>query len=186
MNDSKDRELIDRIAARDEMAMRALFARFSTRTFRYLCRMVRNEAVAEELTNEAFLDVWRNADRFEGRSSVSTWIIAIARNRALSLLRKRHDEELSEGVAERTPDDSDNPEVSAAKRSKAEIIRSCIERLSSVHREILDLVYYHEASIVEASEILGIPANTVKTRMFNARKNLSVLLLEAGIDRGWP
>lgn len=186
MTDGQDRDLMRRIAGGDETALGALFARHATRTFRYVVGLVRNEAVAEEVTNEAFLEVWRHAGGYRGGSRVSTWLIAIARNKALSRLRKRRDEQLGEGVAEARPDPADNPEVVAAKRSKAEAMRACLDRLSAAHREIIDLVYYHETSVAEASEILGIPENTVKTRMFHARRQLSGLLREAGIDRGWP
>lgn len=186
ITDGQDRELIQRIADGEELALRALFARHSTRTFRYVLGLVRDAAVAEEVTNEAFLEVWRHAGGYRGGSAVSTWLIAIARNKALSHLRKRHDDPLGEGVAEAQPDPADNPEVTAAKRSKAAAMRECMERLSAAHREVLDLVYYHEKSVAETSEILGIPENTVKTRMFHARKQLSELLRKAGIDRGWP
>lgn len=186
MTDGQDRELMQRIAGGDELALRTLFARHSTRTLRYVLRLVGSDAVAEEVTNEAFLELWRHAGDYRGGSRVSTWLIAIARNKALSRLRKRHDEPLHEGVAEARPDPADTPEVTAAKRSKADALRACMGRLSEAHREILDLVYYHEASVAEASEVLGIPENTVKTRMFHARKQLSALVAEAGIDRGWP
>ena len=184
--DGQDREQMQRIAGGDEAALRALFARHATRTFRYVLRLVGTEAVAEEVTNEAFLELWRHAGDYRGKSTVSTWLIAIARNKAFSRLRKRQDAPLHEGVAEARPDPADNPEVAAAKRSKAEAMRACMGRLSEAHREIIDLVYYHEKSVAEASEILGIPENTVKTRMFHARKQLSGILREAGIDRGGP
>ena len=86
----------------------------------------------------------------------------------------------------RLEDEGDNPEVSLQKVNKAEQMRQCIAKLSAEHRTIIDLVYYHEKSINEVSEILDIPLNTVKTRMFYARKKLSELLQAAGIDRGWP
>lgn len=72
------------------------------------------------------------------------------------------------------------------KKDKAEVMRRCLAALSPEHREIVDLVYYHEQSVQEVSSILGIPENTVKTRMFYARKRLSDVLKAAGIDRGWP
>ena len=87
---------------------------------------------------------------------------------------------------ERIEDDADTPEVTIQKKDKAGAIRDCLKALSTEHREIVDLVYYHERSVEEASEILGIPENTVKTRLFYARKRLSELLKTAGIDRGWP
>lgn len=181
-----DLELLERIAARDAVAVQTLFARHHVRLFRFLVRMVKNEAIAEELTNEVFIEVWRNAGRFEGRSAPTTWLLSIARNKAISLMRRRHDEPLDEEMAAAVPDSGDNPEEIAQKRDKSTVIRACLEQLSPEHREVIDLVYYHEKSVRDVSEIVGIPENTVKTRMFYARKALSELLANAGIDRGWP
>jgi RNA polymerase sigma-70 factor (ECF subfamily) len=181
-----DRDLITRTAAKDRAAMHALYARHNVRVFRFLMGRVRNEAIAEELTNEVFLDVWRQAGRYEGRSAVSTWLLAIAHNKAMSLLRKRREDELEDEVAEQVVDDSDDPEESEQKRSKAEAMRETINALSDEHREVIDLVYYHEKSIREVAEIAGIPEATVKTRMHYARKQLGELMKQAGIDRGWP
>src|SRR5262249_48340071 len=136
--------------------------------------------------SEVFLDVWRQANRFEGRSAVSTWLLAIARFKALSALRRRTDEELDEEAAAAIEDPSDDPEVSLQKKDKGEILRKCLTALSPDHREIIDLVYYHEKSIEEVAEVLKIPENTVKTRMFYARKKLAELLKAAGVERGWP
>ncbi len=89
-------------------------------------------------------------------------------------------------MAEGIEDEADNPEVSLQKVSKAAALRRCLERLSPEHREVIDLVYYHERSVEEVGQVLGIPENTVKTRMFYARKRLSEILRQAGIERGWP
>ena len=186
MNGPSDTELIGRIAKQDQSAVEVLFARYQVRVFRFVLRKVRSEAVAEELTNEVFMEVWRNAARFEGRSTLSSWILGIAHNRAVSSLRKRREAALDEDAANTIADDADDPEVRAQKADKGALLRTCMERLSDEHRTIVDLVYYHEKSIAEVSEIVGIPQNTVKTRMFYARKKLSEFLMEAGVDRGWP
>jgi RNA polymerase sigma-70 factor (ECF subfamily) len=133
-----------------------------------------------------FLDVWRQAGKFEGRSAVSTWLLAIARFKALSALRRRTDVELDDETAEAIEDSSDTPEVTLEKKDKSAVIRKCLEKLSAEHREIIDLVYYHEKSVEEVALIVGIPENTVKTRMFYARKRLADLLKASGIERGWP
>jgi RNA polymerase sigma-70 factor (ECF subfamily) len=83
-------------------------------------------------------------------------------------------------------DDADDPEVAVQKNDKGRLLRRCIDALPTEYREIVDLVYYHELSLSEASAVVGIPEGTVKTRMFNARKRLSELLKQAGVDRGWP
>ncbi len=166
--------------------MQVLFARHHVRVYRFVLRLVRNEAGAEDLISEVFLDVWRQADRFEGRSTVSTWLLAIARFKALSSMRRKPDGELDEEAAGAIEDTSDTPEVSLQKKDKSGLLRKCLEQLSREHREVIDLVYYHEKSVEEVAEIVGIPEATVKTRMFYARKKLSELLKAAGLDRGWP
>ncbi len=181
--ETTDLSLIEQIAAGDRHAMKVLFARHNVRVFRFILRMVGSEAVAEELVSEVFFDVWRQAGRFEGRSQVSTWLLGIARFKALSSLRQRKEEELDEDAARHVEDTADTPETVAEKNDRNAILRRCLMQLSPAHREIIDLVYYHEKSIQEAVEIIGIPENTVKTRMFYARKRLAELLKDAGIDR---
>jgi RNA polymerase sigma-70 factor (ECF subfamily) len=126
--------------------------------------------------NEVFFDVWRQADRFEGRSSVSTWLMSIARFKALSARRRRIDLELGEDIETSVADPADDPEAALQEKHRSELLRRGLSRLSSEHRKIIDLVYYHEKSITECAEILGIPAATVKTRMFYARKKLAEML----------
>ncbi len=181
-----DEALIGRIARGDRLAMQVLFARHHVRVYRFVLRLLRDEMAAEDVIGDVFLDVWRQASRFEGRSAVSTWLIAIARFKALSLLRKRRDDGLDAETAESIEDAADDPERAVTKQNKGEKLRKCLEGLSPEHREIIDLVYYHEKSVEEVARIVGIPENTVKTRMFYARKKLGELCKIAGIDRGWP
>src|SRR5213079_3578820 len=183
---TSDEMLIGRIAAGDRLAMRVLFARYHVRVFRFVVRLVRDETNAEDVISEVFLDVWRQAGRFEGRSTVSTWLLAIARFKAISALRRRRDEGLDEETAAAIEDLSDNPATALEKKDKSAMLRKCLAGLSAEHREIVDLVYYHEKSVEEAAEIVGIPENTVKTRLFYARTKLAELLKAAGVERGWP
>jgi RNA polymerase sigma-70 factor, ECF subfamily len=183
---TSDEVLIGRIANGDRLAMQVLFARHHVRVFRFVLRLVRDETVAEDLISEVFLDVWRQAGKFEGRAAVSTWLLAIARFKALSALRRRPDEELDDEAAEAIEDTADTPEVALQKKDKSVVLRQCLSGLSAEHREIVDLVYYHEKSVEEVAEIVGIPEATVKTRMFYARKKLAELLKAQGIERGWP
>src|SRR3954449_6232891 len=89
---SSDESLIKRIAGGDKLAMQVLYTRHHVRVFRFVVRLVHDESMAEDLISEVFLDVWRQANRFEGRSQVSTWLLAMARNKALSALRRRSTE----------------------------------------------------------------------------------------------
>jgi RNA polymerase sigma-70 factor, ECF subfamily len=182
-SDTSDVALIRSIAAGDKHAMQILFARHNVRVFRFLARFVGDKLAAEDLVSEVFLDVWRQAGRFQGRSQVATWLLAIARNKALLALQRRSNEELDEHAAAALEDPQDGPEVTLQNRQKAELLLNCLRQLSLAHREVIDLVYYHEKSIDEVAEITGIPQNTVKTRMFYARKRTAELMTAQGIDR---
>ena len=186
MQTTSDEVLISRIAGGDRLAMQVLFARHHVRVYRFVLRLVRNEATAVDLISDVFLDVWRQAGKFEGRSQVSTWLLSIARFKALSQLRRKPEDELDDETAEAIVDTADDPETALEKTDKGALLRKCMSGLSAEHREIIDLVYYHEKSVEEVAEIVGIPEATVKTRMFYARKKMAELLKEQGVDRGWP
>ena len=182
-HDTSDAALVEAIAKGDRHALQILYGRHHVKVYRFALRFVRDEAAAEDMVSEVFLDVWRQAERFERRSQVATWLLAIARNKALSNLRRRSNEQLDEEVAEFIEDPADNPEITLQRQERSAIVRSCLEQLSAAHREIVDLVYYHERTIEEISEIIGVPANTVKTRMFYARKRVAELMAARGIER---
>ncbi len=137
--------------------MQVLYGRHHVRVFRFGLRLVRDEQIAEDLISEVFLDVWRQAGKFEGRSAVSTWLLAITRFKALSALRRRKDVELDDEAANAIEDTSDDPEVAVQKKDTSEALRKCLTALSPEHREIVDLVYYHEKSVEEVAEIVGYP-----------------------------
>jgi RNA polymerase sigma-70 factor, ECF subfamily len=178
-----DAALIARIAKGDRDAMLVLFTAHNVRVFRFILRFIGDRALAEDLTSEVFLDVWRQAGQFEGRSTVSTWMLAMARYKALASRRRRTEDQLDDEVVDAIEDEADDPEAAAQKKDRSEILRRCLGKLSPHHRQIVDLVYYHEKSVDEAALILAIPENTVKTRLFHARKRLSALASEAGLDR---
>src|SRR5882757_5427270 len=177
---NSDEALIAKIASGNRLAMQVLFARHHTRVYRFILRMVGNDATAEDLTSDVFLTVWRQAHRFEARSAATTWLLAIARYKAIAELRRRP-APLSDDEAADVSDPADDPEVALQAKHRGEILRRCLVQLSREQREIIDLVYYHEKSVQEVSEIVGIPGNTVKTRMFYARRRLSELLATHGI-----
>jgi RNA polymerase sigma-70 factor (ECF subfamily) len=181
--DTSDEALVAQIAQRDKRALQTLYARHHVRIYRFALRFLNDEAAAEDIVSEVFIDVWRQAERFEGRSQVTTWLLAIARNKALSLLRRRSSEDLDDEVAEFIEDPSDNPEVAMLKSQRASVLQDCLTQLSPAHREIVDLVYYHEKSVEEVAQIISVPANTVKTRMFYARKRIGELMAAKGISR---
>jgi RNA polymerase sigma-70 factor, ECF subfamily len=176
---SSDEILIKRIAGGDQLAMRTLFCRHQVALYRWLLRLVGDETLAEDLLSDVFLDVWRQAASFEARSSVSTWLLAIARHKALSARRRRTDAELDDELASSLVDPADDPELVLQKKNRAEVLRQSLARLSPEHGEVIDLVYYHGKSVKEVAEIIGIAEATVKTRMFYARKKLAALVATA-------
>jgi RNA polymerase sigma-70 factor (ECF subfamily) len=171
-----DAALVAAIAMGDRDAMRILYNRHRTRVFRFAARLVGDIAIAEDVVSEAFIEVWRQATRFEGRSSVSTWIMSIARFKALSARRRRPETALDAQVVETVADPSLTPEQAVLETDRRAQLRACLSQLSPDHRAIIDLVYYHDKTIEEVAEIVGAPKNTVKTRMFYARKRLAWLL----------
>jgi RNA polymerase sigma-70 factor (ECF subfamily) len=177
---TSDIRLIEWIGQGNNLAMQVLFARYHVRVYRFILRSIGNASVAEDLTSEVFLSVWRQAGRFQARSTVSTWLLAIARHKAISELRRRREEQIDISEVERE-DPADNPEIAFQKKDRGETIRHCLMQLSPEQREIIDLAYYHGKSVEEVAEIIGIPRNTVKTRMFRARKRLSEMLEDAGV-----
>jgi RNA polymerase sigma-70 factor (ECF subfamily) len=179
---TSDEMLLESISNGNRPAMHILYSRHNLRVYRFLLRIVRDGTAAEDLASQVFLDVWRTASQFEGRSQVSTWLLSIARFKALTALRQRRHEDIDQDDVLEIVDEAETPEASLDRSNTSAILRACIAKLSSAHREIINLVYYHEKSVEEAGAIIGIPQSTVKTRMFYARKQLADLLRGAGVD----
>lgn len=181
-----DRELVERVAKGDRAAVRLLFMRHHARIYRFVARQTGSDMMADDIANEVFLELWKQAGAFEGRSEVSTWLLGIARFKALSVLRKKKETSIDDDQAAAIPDSADTPEVTAMKEDKAAALRRMVDALPEEHRTVIDLAYYHSRSVVEIGEILSIPVATVKTRMFYARRKLGEALQAAGFERGWP
>ncbi len=181
-----DSDLVERVALGDRAAVRLLFMRHHARIYRFVARQTGSDMMADDIANEVFLELWRQAPAFEGRSEVSTWLLGIARFKALSALRRRKEEAIDDDAAAAIPDTADTPEVAVMKDDKAIALRRMINALPEEHRTVIDLAYYHAKSVADIGEILSIPVATVKTRMFYARRKLGEALQAAGFERGWP
>jgi RNA polymerase sigma-70 factor, ECF subfamily len=178
---TSDEALVAAIAAGDQRALKVLYARHNIRIYRFVLRLTKDRSLAEDLVSEIFIEIWRRAGGFKGKSHVSTWMLDFARYKALSALRARSDEQLDEHAAVAIADPADDAETMMSKRDRSATIQKCLAQLSAVHREVLDLVYYHGRSVDEVAEIVGAPVSTVKTRMFYARKRMENLLEAAGL-----
>jgi RNA polymerase sigma-70 factor, ECF subfamily len=182
--DVSDEQLLRRIADGDRQALQLLFVRHRTAVYRFVSRFL-DSASADELASEVFLDVWRKADRFEGRSKAVTWLLAIARYKALSEIRRRSKLQLDEEAGAAIEDPGESPAIVMDKRDRSELIRRCMAKLTPQHREVIDIVYYQGKRIGEAAQQLHVPLNTIKSRMFYARTRMADLLAAAGVDRTW-
>jgi|RhiMetStandDraft_4_1073278.scaffolds.fasta_scaffold46599_2 RNA polymerase sigma-70 factor (ECF subfamily) len=180
-DEMSDAQLIERIAAADERAMQVFYERHYQTVYRLVCRSLHSTQSAEDIASDVFLEVWCKAGSFQGRSEVSTWLFAIARNKSISVRRQRSSEPWDEAVMESIEDDADGPELKLQKQSTDSTVRKCLDQLSPAHRVVIDLVYFHDKSTADAAKTVGIARNTVKTRLFYARKQLTELLGAQGI-----
>jgi RNA polymerase sigma-70 factor (ECF subfamily) len=175
---AEDAALMRRIAAADRAAMHILFLKHHVAVFRFVLQRLRDRTLAEDVTSDIFLDVWRCAGQFEGRSKVRTWMLTIARRKIFAARLMPHSIELDYDIV----GDDEDPDAPLQAHDRRTILRKCITKLSAEHREVIDLVYYQEQSMESVATILGIPRNTAKTRVFYARKRLADELKKSGVD----
>ncbi|MCR5879655.1 RNA polymerase sigma factor [Phenylobacterium sp. J367] len=176
-------DLLRLIAAGDRAAFTRLYADTRPDLTRYAAAMLGGDAdAASDVVDEAFLSLWREAGAYRGEGSADGWIRRIVRNKAVDWLRSRRERPTSDAETQRhaaLADETDSPEASTEKAQAARRLRAALERLSPSHREVVWLCYFEERSVAEIAVIAGCPENTVKTRLFHARKLLRTEL-EAG------
>jgi RNA polymerase sigma-70 factor (ECF subfamily) len=167
-----DRELLSRMAKGDQSALDAFYRAYEGRVYRFIRSKLNDSFDAADVLNEVMFEVWRNAGRFEGRSSVSTWVLGIAHHKTIDRIRRRkpgESVELDPEMAEEgTPDAAQT--LSAAQ--DAEQVRRCVDQLSEAHRSVVHLAFFEDLPYGEIADIVGCPEGTVKTRMFHAKKAL--------------
>ena len=176
-----DTDLVRRVAAGDRVALRRIHDRFQRPLIGYLLRFVRDHAVAEELAAEVMVGIWRQAARYEGRSSLETWVFGIAHNKAVSWLRKRREEGMPEGAADALVDERADPEAEDDASSVTDMMSRLIQRLSVEQQAALQLTYYQDMPLEQVADAMGCPVNTVKTRIYYARQHLKRMLADEGI-----
>ena len=175
-----EREVIKRIARKDEKAFRELYENTSKKIYHYLLGMLKDPRKAEDIMIDTYTEVWRCAGKFRGDSKVSTWITGIARNLAFKEFRRK---KLMTNSIEEHLHSLPAKEVAIDSFVRTDLLRKAMKKLSFAHKEILELVFYHEMSYKEISELLGIPVNTVKTRVYYAKENLKQVFVRMGIEK---
>lgn len=178
-----DEVLLAQVALGDRNAFSTLYLKYQPRLVSYCARLLNDDvAQAADIVDEAMFDVWRSAGRFEGKSKPSTWIYSITRNKLISWLRKTSEVTLGDDeslLAMIDPANSLEEELEASDM-RQHLVR-LMSQLTTEHQEVLRLTYFEDKSVKEVALLLGISENTVKTRMFYARKRLAQLLEKAGI-----
>lgn len=171
-----DRQLLRQIAAGDRQALVELYERYQRTLFGYLRQLTPDYGLAEELLQDTLVAVWKSAHSFEGRSSVQTWLIGIARRQAHNTLRQRKllfvDESELEGLVSTDSEPEDFIFASVARDE----LREAFKQLAPVYREVLVLIFVEELSYQETASILDVPLGTIKSRLSNARRMLRILL----------
>ena len=170
--------LLKQIADGDRDAFTELYKIFQPRLIKFCSRMLKNDiALAADMADEAMIEVWKSAGTFSGLSQPSTWIHSIARFRMIGYLRKNREVLQDDNFEQLNIEDTDLlPEDEMAVTERDEQLVESIGKLSDKHKEVIELVYFRELSIRDISEMLSVSENTVKTRMFYARKHLKAIL----------
>ena len=178
----EEQDLVARIAARDESALEELYRRFEPRIMAFAYRRLNDPGAAADTLNEVMLEVWKSAERFEGRSSVATWILSITRHRVIDRLRARGGrifEEIDEGEEDTRAVDA---EAAMAGAADAGAVRDCIEELPDAQREAVHLAFFEDMAYADIAQVMECPEGTVKTRVYHAKKALKDCLAGAEIS----
>ena len=182
-----DESLLSLVAASDDDALAELYDRFGRVAYSLALRILRDEALAQDAVQEAFLGVWRSADRFLAeRAKASTWILTLVHRRAVDLVRReerRRGEPLESAPEPAAPETTEDEATLGLQRR---LVQEALSQLSPEQRQALELGYYGGLTQSELAEQLGQPLGTIKSRMFSGLSRLRDLLAEAGLEQSFP
>ncbi|MEO5956717.1 MAG: sigma-70 family RNA polymerase sigma factor [Nitrospiraceae bacterium] len=183
-HDVSDPDLLAAVAGRDAAAFERLYQLYEKRVYQYVCTLVYDPTLAEEVVGDAMMAVWRGAGSFSRSSRVSTWIFGIARHKALDALRRtgRHYHDVALDEALELPNAQESPAESVNRKQVTSLTQLALQTLSQEHQEVLRLVFYEELPYEEIAELLSIPTNTVKTRVYYAKQRLKHQLRQLAQD----
>jgi RNA polymerase sigma-70 factor, ECF subfamily len=182
VTDASDHDLLAAVAHGDRSAFERLYHSYEKRVYHYVQTLVCDASFAEEIVGDTMLAVWRGAGSFASTSRVSTWIFGIARHKALDAVRRsgRRQREIELDGAADLPHPQDHPDEGVWRNQLAALTQRAMAALTREHREILRLVFYEEQPYEEISTLLGIPTNTVKTRVYYAKQRLKEQIARLG------
>ena len=178
----EERELIERVRGRELAAFERLYRLYQPRLTRFLSNVVQRPQVLEEVVDDTMMVVWETAGNFRGASKLSTWIFSIAYRKALKA-RVRWPDPVEEDPRDNRTSDEPGPDVQLEHDRLHDTLVAAMDSLSADHRAVVDLTYFHSMGYREIAEIMDCPVDTVKTRMFHARRRLREAL--GGTSADW-
>jgi RNA polymerase sigma factor (sigma-70 family) len=178
-----DEALLSLVASSDEQALAELYDRFGRVAYGLALRILRDEALAQDAVQDAFLAIWRNADRFLAeRAKASTWILTLVHRRAVDLVRREDRRRAEPLETAPEPAAAETVEEEAALGFQRRVVQEALRRLPPEQREALELGYYGGLTQSELAERLDQPLGTIKSRMFTGLNRLRDLLAQAGLE----
>ncbi len=177
-------QYLSQIAHGDKQALAALYRVLEKPVFRFIQSRLNDPFESSDLLHDVFMEVWRSAGRFEGRSKVQTWIFGIAYRKVIDVHRKRGRVKVTDDIPEVVDDDA-NTEACLAAGQEAEHVRHCVGTLKDDHRSAISLAFFEDMTYGEIAEVTGVPEGTIKTRIYHAKK-LLLRCLSGLVDRGVP
>lgn len=175
-------ELMKRIGQGDKQALAQLYRALEKAVFRFIQSKLNDPFESADVLHDVFIEVWRSASKFEGRSKVQTWIMGIAYRKSIDVHRKRGRVSVTDDIPE-TADDTPDAETCLTAGQEAEHVRYCIETLGEDHRSAITLAFFQDMAYAEIAKVVGVPEGTVKTRIYHAKK-LLIRCLSGRVQRG--
>lgn len=183
---NNDNKLIAAINNGDTKAYRQLVDRYKDLVFTLALRMLKHREEAEEVAQDAFIKVYKSLAKFKGDSKFSTWIYKVTYNTCLDRIKKnkKHYNDVTiDAYTENKLETVDNALEGLIKTEKTQLIKHCINKLPNESAYLLTLFYFEELSLEEISEIVDISANTIKVKLYRARKKLAVIFEQSLISK---
>jgi RNA polymerase sigma-70 factor (ECF subfamily) len=168
---ASEAELLAALRAGDLRAFETAYRCYQPRLSRFVATIVRARTTIEEVVNDTLMVLWEKADSFSGSSKLSTWLFAIAYRKAIRA-HLRFDEPVDADLMADIPDDDAMPDKDFGRARTSILLHRAIADLSADHRAVVHLTYFQELSYRDVADIMGCPPDTVKTRMFHARRYL--------------
>jgi RNA polymerase sigma-70 factor, ECF subfamily len=171
VDDDLVRRLLARCTQQDEQALDDLHGLLARSIYAFAFNRVRDPTLAETVVTDTLYEVWKSAAKFRGESKALTWVLGISRYKLLELRREMGpDHEDIENYVETLPGELEDGEQRLSRWQEEQLVHRCMTTLSAAHRECMQLVYFECLSLAEVARIQNVPENTVKTRLFHARK----------------